>query len=241
MNIKISKEEFDELNSIVGDKSTHYMIGSKLYGTNGENSDTDILVMFDDDYPLDICFPNKHQLQYDDVNNNIQYIITSNRQFYQNLFSGDSTINFDVVLYHFTWLTNNEKLNWLRTYNIIKSFIGLAKRDIKFVKKKKSELFHVERGLYCAEELINNRLPDINHIKFLGTEKIYDDISKALDELTEKEAKLRCACNHLFEIKELTMFPKDLDMMLNGALGNRDVYSWQRKIVEANNILEFRY
>ena len=69
-----------------------------------------------------------------------------------------------------TYFENENKLEILRTYKIIKSFIGFAKRDIKqySLGKDKNKLFHINRGLYCAEEPFNNRLPNINKFKELN-------------------------------------------------------------------------
>ena len=54
-----------------------YVFGSKLYGTDNENSDTDILVI----YKCPIAWkkyintlPNFHMFQYDDCENNKQFI-----------------------------------------------------------------------------------------------------------------------------------------------------------------------
>ena len=223
MNIKITKDEFEYFkeNTIAAFET---VIGSRMYGTSNEKSDTDILIVHEEFFEADRYYPNYHQLQYDDIKNNIQYILTTDRKFYLNLFSGDSTINADVVLFYLDE-TDEEKLNMLRTFNIIKAFIGFAKRDIKFINKGKNKLFHIERGLYCAEELLNNRLPNIEMFKNFGNCDI--------ELLMQKEKTLRTQCNNMFDNGELTMFPK-LPII-------DPVNSLESKIIEANNITKFKY
>ena len=226
MNIKITKKQAEYFKQ-GGLFPCKYIIGSYLYKTNRENSDTDYLIYYNSFHKKsDLFYPNYHRFQYDDVENNAQYIFTSHESFWKNLFSGDSTINADVVLFHHD-LANEEKLNMCRTYNIIKSFIGFAKRDIKNYKadKGKNKLFHIERGLYCAEKLMNNELPILEEFKTFGNKHISD--------LEELEHNLRNKCNVMFEKNELTMYPK-LPI-------EEPVNDLERLLIEANNIKEFRY
>lgn len=227
MNIKIYKKEYEELLN----KSTIFnktVIGSRLYGTNKTTSDTDILIIYEYDFKSDLYYPNYHQFQYDDVKNNIQYILVSKRQFFKNLFSGDSTINADVVMFNSKPLmSDNEILNTLRTYNIIKAYIGFAKRDIKdyLNKRGKNKMFHIQRGLYCADELMNERVPDV---KTLST---FVDID--VNHLKDKEETLRARCNDMFNSGELTMYPRNPIIEPESNL--------ERLLIEANNIKEFKY
>lgn len=223
MNIKITKEEFDFIKNNT-DIVSQSVVGSRLYGTAKEDSDTDILIVYKELFESDLYYPNYHQLQYDDIDNNIQYLLCSERQFYKNLFSGDATINADVILYG-TEETEVEKLNMLRTFNIIKAFIGFAKRDLKQIDKGKNKLFHIERGLYCAKMLLDNKLPIQEVIKTLG----HSDING----LKLMEEHLRKQCNDMFDKGELTMFPKT---PISGPIN-----SLEAKIIEANNIKEFKY
>lgn len=230
MNIKITKEDFDFIKDnteIVFD----VVMGSKMYGTANENSDTDKLVVYRDNKGLfasDLYYPNYHQLQYDDVENNTQYILCTEKQFYMNLFSGDATINADIIIYYFRNKTNEEKLNMLRTFNIIKAFIGFAKRDLKQINKGKNKLFHIQRGLYCANQLLNNQLPDVEVIQSIAYNKDID-----IDQLKVIEENLRKECNYQFDSGELTMFPKEPIITPFNLL--------ERKIIQANNIKEFKY
>lgn len=225
MNVKIDKDEYLLLDGLI--IKTH-VIGSRLYKTNTEDSDTDVLVIYNSYGDSDIYYPNSHQLQYDDHEDNTQYIYTTKRQFYANLFSGDSTINADVIMFSSDDLSDSEKLNTVRTYNIIKSFIGLAKRDLRFIKKGKSKLFHVLRGLYCAEQLMDNVLPDLSEIEKMGSVTEYD-----IQSLVKRVDDLRSRMNKLFESGELTMYPKKPIFEAKDSL--------EEKIIESNNTKEFRY
>lgn len=229
MNIKITKQEYDSI--VINNALGNYVIGSHLYRTATSKSDLDTLTVYDSPFESDMYYPNYHQLQYDDETKNRQYIFTTRKQFYKNLFSGDSTINADVIMFHNNseWLVGcgsvEEKLNVCRTFNIIKAFIGFAKRDIKYVNKGKNKLFHIERGLYCAECLMNNELPKIELFKTFG--------NKDLEELKLKEQELRSRCNEMFDKGELTMFPKEPII--------QPINELEKKIIDANNIKEFKY
>lgn len=223
MNIKITKEEFEFLYKR---KETEHTFGSHLYKTNKPNSDKDILILYESFMESDDYLPNKHTLQYDDMENNIQYLLATNRQFHTNLFSGESTIFSDVLMFmDDRILTEKELLNVVRTYNIIKAYIGFARRDLNSLKEGKNKLFHVERGLYCADCLMNNQLPDINEFKTFGDCDV--------NELVELHTELRNKCNTMFQKNELTMYPKEPIIEPMNAL--------ERKIMEANNIKEFKY
>ena len=220
MNIKIDKKEFNQLTKI---KS--YIVGSRLYKTNRADSDNDYLVIYEAIGDSDIYYPNYHQLQYDCIESNSQFICVTERQFYKNLFSGDSTINADVIMFYEDY-KDSEKLNICRTYNIIKAFIGFAKRDIKFLSQNKSSLFHINRGLYCAEKLLKNELPLLEDIQNLN-------ISTDRFILTEHVDTLRKEMNKLYDSNLLTLYPKEIMCTVKTDL--------EKKIVESNNIKEFKY
>ena len=100
-------------------------------------------------------------------------------------------------------------------------------QDLKhFAQKKgKNKLFHIERGLYCAEKLMANELPLIWDIK--------DFKSENYDFFLKKEAELRNSINRMFETNELTMFPREPIVKPENEL--------ERLLIEANNIKEFKY
>lgn len=223
MNIKINEEEYLELGLYI---ENSYVIGSRLYNTHTEDSDYDILYIIKPFLKSDNYYPNWHQFQYDSEDGTRQNMFTTKERFYRNLFSGESTINADIIMFtDFDDLSPSEKLNYCRTYNVIKAFLGFAKRDLNRYNSGKNKHFHAARSIYCAEKLMNNELPKL--------EELSKYVSLTLDELFSKCASLRIRCNYMMNNKELTMFPKELIFEPKSSL--------ERKIMEANNILEFKY
>ena len=160
MNIHFtSKELKEEL-----DKSTIFEIevGSGMYGLKTSESDTDILKIYlEGTLNLTSITNNHHQLQYNDTENNIDYIYTSVGQFIKNIISGDSTINYEV-LQHTEFKKEFKDLyffvNKLDKINTIKSYLGMTKRDIKSLKKDHSnkKAYHIQRGLLFANCIMRN-------------------------------------------------------------------------------------
>jgi len=165
MNIKITKEQHERLNK---SRYIEYEFGSRLFGTNKEDSDYDYMRV----YNYDSVFkekvnglPSIHSFQYDDLENNSQYIWVSEEQFWANLKSGDGTIHSDILLF----TGGNERigeqvLKTCRTFKLIRAYCGVAKRDLK-LHNNKNKLFHANRSLYIAECLIDNILPKKEEIQ----------------------------------------------------------------------------
>ena len=129
MNIKINDDEL-ALVSIYIQKS--YTIGSRLYNTHTDESDYDTLFIVEPFLKSDTYYPNNHQLQYDSSDGRRQHMFTTKERFYRNLFSGESTINADVIMFtDFDDLSDSERLNYCRTYNVIKSFLKLISGSFK--------------------------------------------------------------------------------------------------------------
>jgi hypothetical protein len=226
MNIHINKEEHIYLQTLLIEK---HLIGSRLYEVASDESDTDYLCIFKT-FPeeLESHLPNFHQFQYKDIKNNIDYIYSSELQFYKNLSSGDSTINADVILFSEEKYSNEEKLNLCRTNKIIKAYLGFAKRDLKQIKSEgKSKLKHAYRGLTCAKKLIENELPTKKDIS-----KCYQNYSKPnlQEELDLLEKELRLKLNQLYN---------------SGKVKNYHIVETENqlfnKLLHSNNIKEFHY
>ena len=148
------------------DKSTIFEIevGSGMYGLKTPESDTDILKIYlEGSLNLTSITDNHHQFQYKDTKNNIDYIYTSLGQFVKNIISGDSTINYEVLessefreqfkdLYLYFYINKLDKIN------IIKSYLGMAKRDLKMLKKETNnkKAYHIKRGILFAESILND-------------------------------------------------------------------------------------
>lgn len=134
-------------------------VGSGMYGMKNENSDTDILFVYLDGLVNPNLFQTNHQLQYNE--NNTNYIFTSLQQFIRNILSGDNTINYEVLVSEKIKGRKyfDELYNIINKYNInvIKSYLGLAKRDLKELKKNYSgkKMFHFIRGVEFAYSLAN--------------------------------------------------------------------------------------
>jgi len=120
-----------------------FEVGSTVYSLNNKNSDIDYLSLFiEDENSLYSYLWEHHQLQYKDKN--IDYNYTSLKNFIRNILTGDSTINFEC-LFTDTMKDNIPFLYENRykfiNYKIIKSYLGLAKRDYKMLSKKLDKHF----------------------------------------------------------------------------------------------------
>lgn len=229
MNIKINKKEASIL---LKREQGRFLIGSYLYGTQKDTSDKDILIIYESfNIDMEHIFQIRHQLQWDDEENNIDYIFTTRNQFYMNLFSGESTINADTVLFGDILETYGPdiKLNMCRSYNIIKAYIGFAKRDLRYNKDSK-KYKHIVRSLYTASCLLNNIMPLLSNIQEIKLDKF----SKTDKELKLWHNELREKCNKMYENNELKMYPeiyKEKD----------GINALQLKLLKSCNIKEFRY
>lgn len=229
MNIHINEDEFNELkNYIVGE----YQFGSVLYGLNNEKSDKDILYLYENPNNWDetLRFYNiNNQFQYKDVDNNIDYIFSSVDQFWKNLTTGDSTINCDIFLFNKDFnnaIDSEYRLKFIRTYRIMKAYLGLAKRDFNQHNKGIHKLIHGARSLYMTETLINNELPTINGIQEYVKNISLEDRTNLID----KEIELRKKITNMLDNKEITHYyiPKISDKLLY-------------KMMQSINTIEFKY
>jgi len=145
-------------------------VGSHMYGLDTNKSDTDYLSIYiKSNYENDSFLWEHHQLQYKD--NDIDYNYTDLQTFIRNILSGDATINFEVL---YSDELEKSELSWLSkykkefvNYNIIKSYLGMAKRDLKIWKsttkngqfyndESNKKLSHFFRGVISAGMLLNN-------------------------------------------------------------------------------------
>ena len=235
MNIKINEEEFNNL-VIFRDSTPKLVFGSYLYGTNKSGSDLDYMIILKH-YPFNLFETSRktsvvqfrHHFQY--KKGNKDYVFSTWEQFYRNLYDGESTINSDIVLFnpYFNELDTLYKLTMLRTYNIIKCYLGMAKRDIKQAigDKKEKKLLHAARGLIVAEELISCRLPTKDMV--IKSENLILD--KNPDKyLLYTEKNLRWHLNRLLDEGKIVRYP-----LFNSP------NSLFLKMMEASNKTEFYY
>jgi hypothetical protein len=222
MNVKITKEEHERL---CRSQFIEYTFGSRLFKTHTTDSDLDLMRVYDYNTVFshgDYHMPNIHSFQYDDVENKTQYLWLTQRQFWQNLYSGDGTMQSDVVLFSGKW-DEAEALLLCRTFKVIKAYCGVAKRDLKLHKDPK-KIFHAHRSLYIAKKLIEREMPCIEDIQDIKENPFEPETLQ----LMEKDFRAQAA--RLYESHGLHNYtiPVTIDSLLN-------------KMLEANNIREFRY
>jgi predicted nucleotidyltransferase len=188
-----------------------------MYGTNNENSDTDYLYIYaTSQNELLSCFDVHHQLQF--IEDGIDHNFVSLHNFLKNCISGDSTINFEVIHSESLKETN---LDWLCafknsfiTYSINRSYLGLARRDIKHFYRydddynKRKRLGHVVRGYLYAKHMFEKTFDfaKVNE-EFKSIELNVSD-SKMLKSYEQKISTLRDELNEKFNAKSLGLAQK---------------------------------
>lgn len=167
MNIHFSDEKlFEKLKKATIAK---VIVGSHLYGTNVVSdeytSDTDFLYIYaTSENELKSFVQVNHQLQYKE--DGIDHNFVSLHSFIRNSLNGDSTINFEVIQ---SGILSNTSLKWLddckeifKTYTITRSFLGLARRDVKHFGKyteeyeKRKRFGHIIRGFLYSRALVDH-------------------------------------------------------------------------------------
>ena len=133
-----------------------------------------------------------------------------------------------MLFYKILAIVRKLKLAYCKTYKVIKAYIGFAKRDLKQINKDKSKLFHANRGLYCAQELLEGRLPLLSEIQKLALKDGY--FQENLGDLIYTENLLRTKLNKLYDDNKIVTYyiEKCGNMLFD-------------KMFEANNIKEFKY
>lgn len=231
MNIKITKEQHERL---LRHKEHEFLFGSHLFGVNDENSDMDIICIYNDksvfgqrlvDYQ---SLPNIHSFQYDDKENNTQYVWCTLEQFMRSISSGDGTHYIDALLFtnEDDDLTDLEKVEVLRTYKIIKAYLGVAKRDMKLHRNDPKKQFHAMRSNYIAECLMKNEMPKLEVIQQLKEDRKYPNI------IIEQTERLRITLNGLLNSGEIDMY------YIPQVNREDDLLMLQ---LNSNNIREFKY
>lgn len=160
MNIHITEDEF---NRIKQNALLKIVVGSQLYKLHNDQSDTDELYITSNlDQNLHSIVQLHHQYQF--KADNTDYLFCSLQSFVKNLLFGDSTINFEAIFSD--EIKNHKDLSFLYhfrknfyNYNLIRSYLGLCRRDLKVFKKEKNNkrLFHAVRGLLTAKTLMDNK------------------------------------------------------------------------------------
>lgn len=226
MNIKISKEHHERLCKA---DYVELVFGSHLFGTNDESSDLDLIRIYDDEdvfginlYKHFVMLP-IHSFQYDDSENNQQIIWCTKEQYAKSIVTGDGTMFIDTLIFADD-STDKDILEFLRTYKVIKAYLGVAKRDLKLHPSNVKKLFHAQRSLYIAESLINHQVPRLEEIR-----KIKNNL-KSSNCLVSEELLLRSKLNTMLNNREISLYsiPPEEDSLL-------------KLLLDSNNITEFKY
>lgn len=206
------------------------VVGSKMYGLDNNKSDIDYLHIYaTSDLELNNPFIVNHQLQYKD--DGVDHNFVSLHTFIRNICNGDSTINFEVI--HSDEIKNSdisflyEFKDAFYSYNVIKSYIGLIRRDYKFYGKgdkkenKIKKLKHIIRGFIFVNSIIDGKFSLFNQILIDTCNGLYEMNSTELDEAAEKyntlNEKLRIDINSRISDFPRYMHP-DKQYMLNKTL-----------------------
>ena len=153
MNLHLTKEQFEILLPHTTEK---YIVGSQYYGHASDDSDTDMLCIYDDT-GLDNSILKSYgifsnlQLQYKDLDNKIDYVFSTRPQFWGNLLSGDSQINLEVALFELEY--GGE---YFRSFKILRGLLGVAKRDLKASASDVNRLRHAEKMVFITQQIYNN-------------------------------------------------------------------------------------
>ena len=220
------------------------IVGSRMYGIHNDDinkgplSDTDYLYIYATSRnELGSAIQTHHQLQFIDEDGN-DHNFVSLHTFIRNILNGDSTINFEVVQ---SGALKNTKLEWLHdlrshfiTYTIIRSYLGLCRRDVKHYHKanteelKKKRLGHIIRGYIYSRDMIQNqwnfKLANIELKSILDnldvsnnkTLKEYDvAISTLRDELNEKFNNKTLGLAQHMNVDGATILTRKISMFTN--------------------------
>lgn len=222
MNIHFTdKKLFDDLKESTLVK---IKVGSHMYGLENGSSDIDYLMIYVNGRENLRSFVNTHhQLQYKDTVNNIDYIFTSLQQFIENIITGESTINFEVL--HSKEIEESE-LSFLfdlrksfYNYTVIKSYLGMAKRDYKILNKRYNgkKTSHFIRGVLFAQEILEYNL-DSESADLRNTWDSNRDLLKSVKESVNKDDFL--VKINLYESKMNAIRSKS-NILLDGGLINK--------------------
>jgi len=232
MNIHFENKEL--LNELKNNTIFKTKIGSHMYGLNNTNSDIDYLSIYLEHTDNRESFMwEHHQLQYKD--NNVDRNFTTIQGFIRNALTGDSTVNFEVL--HSNSLKNSslswlwECRNYFINYNIIKSYLGLAKRDLKYWRKDTNngklhtletnkKLSHFVRGVIYASKLLDNEFSlDLTKSTTFG--EVYND--------HELLYSIKSGLSTIIFEKIVIYFESMMDILrkkLNEKLNNRTIVSY---------------
>lgn len=221
-------------------------VGSHMYEADTKDSDIDYLYLYVKPEGLMSSFLwEHHQLQYKE--DGIDHNFTDIQSFIRNIMTGDSTVNFEVL--HSNEFQNNPRVRflydnrkWFYSYNIMKSYLGLARRDLKFAKKLKpvvngfnhKKLYHAARGVRAVQDILSGEYRNV------AQEEAF---KKYLKETKEGKI-LKCEADSIYKFTEAfcDQYRKDINTMLEKDHINRIMNvgrmacldAWLKGFVQAN-------
>ena len=220
MNIHFNDKTLFE--SLIASALVRVEIGSKMYKLNHEKSDVDYLyILPTSTQQLNSFQQSYHQLQY--IEDGVDHNFISLHQFLRNALSGDSTINLEVLyddsLKDSVLSPIYEMRDMFANYKIVRSYLGLARRDGKAYFKQSDDayqqkrLIHIIRGYYFAKSIINHNF------------KLVDDTileeAKRVREISNPKARKEILSDYLNKVDGLR---NELNEMLNNKTLNLPQY-----------------
>ena len=189
-------------------------IGSPMYDLSTKDSDKDLLSIYI--HNTGSFLWEHHQFQYKE--DDVDYNYSTLQGFIRNLLTGDATINFEVL---YSKEIENSPLSFLAknkekfiTYNVIKSYLGLAKRDFKKANSGK-KLSHAIRGVMMAEDLLKGEFSLTGKNRWSKANWFETDNHELLKEIKDETINK----NKLFMVKdEFIVLMDELRFKLNERL-----------------------
>lgn len=257
MNIHFNDQElFERLKSSA---LIRLQVGSIMYGLEHTNSDTDYLyILPTSDNELNSFQQCYHQLQYNE--DGIDHNFTNIHNFIRNTIKGDSTINFECINSEQIIGTELNFLHELKSifnnYKIIRSYLGLAKRDEKYYDKETTnegrhkKIIHVIRGYYFARTIVDNTFTLRNSdvlLEAIKIRKITDvfELKKTIKDYLTKVSDLRELLNKINDDGSLGLaqyMEPNNQSILDEKLGNfinSDFYKAKKSILGSLDLSKF--
>lgn len=159
--------------------------GSRVYGTNSENSDHDYVVVTKSFNLGDATLQWSGMMAGEKVD--LTYV--DRDYLFEASEDGTNTVMFEAM--HFRrkdyYLTDVGMMKDLYNYENAKAYLGLAKRDLDYPDR----IFHVNRCLYMAVQIMNKQFIDLSKIKDIYVETNTELLKNEIKERREQLMKMR--------------------------------------------------
>lgn len=214
MHLPISKEQHERLCKVSYDE---YVYGSHLFKTNNENSDLDIVRVYnyDDVFTTKSYLPNINGFNYTDKENNTDIVWVTKEQFWSDIYNGAGTIMLDIYIFSGKF---DIDITDIYTRKIILAYLGVCKRDITQHKGNKKKKRNAIRCLIIASQIL---LKNVLTIETLNSFLNFKNIDLYSDkEILEQEKMYRQQLIELYDKEEINNYKltKTNDDLLNQML-----------------------